>query len=382
VIYLDHNATTPLDPRVLEAIFPYLTEEYGNASSYHQMGRAAREAVEAARATTAACLGARPEEIVFTAGGTEADNLALRGVTAALRHRGRHLVTVATEHHAVLRTCESLADDGWEVTLLPVDGEGLVEPEAVKRALRPDTVLVSVMAANNETGVIQPLARISEVARQAGVLIHTDAVQAVGKIPVDMEGLGVDLLSLAGHKVYGPKGVGALYVRSGTPLISPLTGGPHEKGRRAGTENVAAIVGLAEALRLRREAGPSEAVHLAALRDRLEQGVLARLDGVKVNSGSGPRVANTSSLSFRAVDGESVLLHLDLAGICAATGSACTTDSPEPSHVLLAMGLEPRLAQGTVRFSLGHGNTAAQIDQVVEALVEIVPRLRAISTFT
>jgi cysteine desulfurase len=380
VIYLDHNATTPLEPRVLEAMVPYLTDRFGNASSYCQLGRDAREAVEEARERVAACIGGRAEEIIFTAGGTEADNLALRGVARSLSEKGNHLVTSCIEHHAVLETCKSLAQEGFEVTFVPVDGEGRVDPDEVRRRLRPDTILLSVMAANNETGVIQPLAEIGRIARECGVLLHTDAVQALGKMAVDVDEMRVDFLSVSAHKVYGPKGVGALYVRRGTPLASCMTGGHHERGLRGGTENVAGIVGLAEATAIATQSLEQEAERLAGLRDRLERGIRERIDDVRVNSGGVRRVPNTSNLSFPFVDGESILLHLDLRGICASTGSACTTDSPEPSHVLQAMGLEPRTAQGSIRFSLGHHNTPEKIDQTVEAMAEIVPQLATISS--
>ena len=382
MIYLDHNATTPLNLRVLEAMVPYLTKQFGNASSYYQLGRDARTALEEAREKTAACIGARSEEIIFTAGGTEADNLALRGVVRALREQGNHLVTSCIEHHAVLETCRTLAEEGLEVTIVPVDGEGRVDPDEVCRKLRSGTILLSVMAANNETGAIQPLKEIAAIARERGVLVHSDAVQAVGKMAVDVDEMGVDLLALSAHKFYGPKGVGALYVRHGTPLIPTMTGGHQEFGLRAGTENVAGIVGLAEAMTIATEALEQETARLSGLRDRLERGILQQLDDVRVNSGGASRVPNTSSMSFPFVDGESILLHLDLRGICASTGSACTTDSPEPSHVLTAMGLEPRLAQGSIRFSLGHDNTAAQVDQTLEVMAEIVPQLCTISSFS
>jgi cysteine desulfurase len=382
VIYLDHNATTPLDPRVLEAMVPYLTERFGNASSYYQLGRDARDALEEAREKLAACIGGRSEEIIFTAGGTEADNLALRGVARSLRGKGNHLVTSRTEHHAVLETCKALTQEGFEVTMLPVDREGWVDPDEVRRSLRPETILLSIMTANNETGAIQPLKEIGGIARDRGVLLHTDAVQALGKIALDVEEMCVDLLALSAHKAYGPKGVGALYVRHGTPLMSSITGGYHERGLRAGTENVASIVGMAEAAALATQNLEQEVGCLAELRERLECGILERVENVRVNSGGAPRVPNTSNMSFPSVDGESILLHLDLRGICASTGSACTTDSPEPSHVLQAMGLEPRLAQGSIRFSLGHHNTAEEIDRTLEAMAEIVPRLATISTFS
>ena len=380
MIYLDHNATTPLHPRVLEKMVPYLTEQFGNPSSFYGLGREARNGLEQAREKVAGGIGAREDEIVFTSGGTEADNLALRGVARALREKGNHIITSVIEHHAVLKTCEDLATDGFEVTFLPVDGQGLVDPEKVRRCMRPETILISIMAANNETGAVQPLREIVAAASERGVLVHTDAVQAIGKVEVDVDKLGVDLLSLSAHKLYGPKGVGALYVRRGTPLLSPMSGGHHERGVRAGTENVAGAVGLGEALVLATENRAEEMERLARLRDRLERGLQERIDDARVNSGEVDRVANTTNLSFRAVDGEAILLHLDLRGICASTGSACATDSPEPSHVLQGMGLEPRLAQGTIRFSLGHDSTQEEVERTIEAMAEIVKSLRAISS--
>lgn len=380
MIYLDHNATTPLHPRVLEKMVPYLTEQFGNPSSFYGLGREARNGLEQAREKVAGGIGAREDEIVFTSGGTEADNLALRGVARALREKGNHIITSVIEHHAVLKTCEDLATDGFEVTFLPVDGQGLVDPEKVRRCMRPETILISIMAANNETGAVQPLREIVAAASERGVLVHTDAVQAIGKVEVDVDKLGVDLLSLSAHKLYGPKGVGALYVRRGTPLLSPMSGGHHERGVRAGTENVAGAVGLGEALVLATENRAEEMERLARLRDRLERGLQERIDDARVNSGEVERVANTTNLSFRAVDGEAILLHLDLRGICASTGSACATDSPEPSHVLQGMGLEPRLAQGTIRFSLGHDSTQEEVERTIEAMAEIVKSLRAISS--
>lgn len=380
MIYLDHNATTPLHPRVLEEMVPYLTEQFGNPSSFYGLGREAKNGLERARKKVAGGIGARGDEIVFTGGGTEADNLALRGVARALREKGDHIITSTIEHHAVLKTCEDLLKDGLEVTFLPVDNRGWVDPEEVRSCMRPETILVSIMAANNETGAIQPLREIAAMARERDVLVHTDAVQAVGKIEVDVEQLGIDLLSLSAHKIYGPKGVGALYVRRGTPLLSPIAGGDHERGMRAGTENVAGIVGLGEAIGLATENLGEEMERLAGLRDRLERDLLERVEDARVNSGDVERVSNTTSLSFPSVDGEAILLHLDLRGICASTGSACATDSPEPSHVLQAMGLEPRLAQGTIRFSLGHDSTREEIERTIEAMVEIVKSLREISS--
>lgn len=381
MIYFDYNATTPLHEDVLEAMVPFLTLRFGNPSSYYQLGRDARAALEQARRDVAVCLGAQPDEIVFTGGGTEADNLALRGVAHALREKGRHIVTSAVEHHAVLRTAEALQADGLDVTCVGVDASGCVNPDQVGRCIRPDTVLVSIMAANNETGVIQPIREIAAVAHAAGTLCHTDAVQAVGKVPVDVGVWGVDLLTLTAHKIYGPKGSGALYVKRGTPLLSPITGGHHEQSRRAGTENVAGIVGLSAALRIVLESLEAEGRRLEVLRQRLEDALDAQLDGVHVHGAGASRVPNTSNLSFARVDGEAVILDLDLRGICAATGSACTTHEPEPSHVLLAMGVEPRLAQGAVRFSLGKDSTASDIDQLVGVLLDSVPRLRRISSF-
>jgi cysteine desulfurase len=380
VIYLDHNATTPLDPRVLDAMLPYLRGGFGNASSPHNLGRQARIAVETARARLAGCLGALPDEIIFTSGGSESDNLALRGVVRAGRAAASHLVSSAIEHHAVLATCRDLETQGCRVALLPVDRDGVVVLDELRRATSRPTLLVSIMAANNETGVIQPLARISEITRERGALLHTDAVQALGKLPLSLDASGVDLASFSAHKLGGPKGVGILYVRRGTPLAPTLTGGRQERDLRAGTENVAGIVGLAEAVALAIAELDKDTVRLAGLRARLEQGILAGLDGVTVNGAAAARVANTANVSFRAVDGESIVLQLDLEDVCVSTGSACTTGEPEPSHVLLAMGVDPILARGAIRFSLGKGTTEAEIDNVVTGVVAAVKRLRAVSS--
>jgi len=380
LIYLDHNATTPLDPRVFEAMLPYLREAWGNPSSPYRFGQEARAAVERARNRVAECLGCRPAEVLFTGGGTEADNLALRGVTRALRDRGRHVVTSAIEHPAVLRTCKALEADGVRVTWAEVSGDGVVDVAAVGRALGSDTVLLSVMHANNETGVLQPVAELAELAHARGVPFHVDAVQTAGKLPLRPAALGADLLALSAHKFHGPKGVGALFVRSGTPLHPLLTGGEHERGLRAGTENVAGIVGLAEALALAQAEAQAEAARVGALRDRLERAILAAVPGARVHGAGAPRVPNTTNLALPGVDGESVVVGLDLHGVCVSTGSACSTGDPAPSHVLTAMGVPPREAQSSVRFSLGRDTRPEDIDTVVRALAEVVARLRAVSS--
>ncbi|NMC70456.1 MAG: cysteine desulfurase [Myxococcales bacterium] len=380
MIYLDHNATTPLDPRVLEAMLPYLREAWGNPSSPYRFGQQARAAVERARSRVAECLGCRADEVLFTGSGTEADNLALRGVLRARRARGRHVVTSAIEHPAVLRTCAALEADGCRIDYVPVGRDGVVDLATVEGMLGPDTVLLSVMHANNETGVLQPITELAALARSRGVLLHVDAVQTAGKLPGRLADLGADLVSLSAHKLHGPKGVGALYVRKGTPLDPLITGGEHERGLRAGTENVAGIVGLAEALALACAAAESEAIRQAELRDRLERDLLAAIPGARVNGAAAPRVPNTTNLAFPGVDGESVVVALDLRGICCSTGSACSTGDPEPSHVLLAMGLDPRDAQSSVRLSLGRETRDEDIATVLHALVEVVGQLRAVSS--
>jgi cysteine desulfurase len=380
VIYLDHNATTPPHPRVVEAMLPYLRERWANPSSPHRLGGQARAAVEQARGRIAEHVGWMPSEVVFCASGTEADNLALRGAARALAGRGRHIVTTAIEHPAVLRTCEALEEEGFQVTRAPASASGAVEPADLAATLRDDTILVSVMHANNETGVIQPVEEIAAITRRRGIVLHSDAVQSAGKLPGRLSDLGADLVTLSGHKLYGPKGTAALLVRKGTPLVPVTTGGAHEHGLRAGTEDVAGIVGLAEAVALAFAGARAEGERLRALRDRLEARVTAVLRGVRINGVGARRVPNTSSLSFQGIDGESIVLALDLHGICASTGSACSTGDPEPSHVLRAMGLAPREAQGTVRLSLGRETREEDVDVVVQALGELVPRLRRISS--
>jgi len=380
VLYLDHNATTPLDSRVFEAMVPYMNRYWGNPSSPYSFGNQARIAVQKARERVAGCLGCRPDEILFTSCGTESDNLAVRGVVKALRGRGSHIVTTAIEHHAVLNTCKALEADGCRVTYLPVASDGVVRIEDVEKSLSADTVLLTVMHANNETGVLQPIEAISALAKSRGIVFHTDAVQSAGKMPRPLCEFGADLISVSGHKFYGPKGTAALYVRKGTPLDPLLTGGPHEWSLRAGTENVPGIVGFSHALALAMESAESEYKRLQALRDRLEARICAAVPRVRINGASAPRVPNTSSLSFESVDGESIVFSLDLSGIYVSTGSACSTGDPEPSHVLLAMGLAPKEAQGSIRISLGKDNREEDIETIVQALATTVNRLRGISS--
>ncbi|MCP4715230.1 MAG: cysteine desulfurase, partial [Deltaproteobacteria bacterium] len=332
MIYLDHNATTPLDQRVLVAMVPFFQESFGNASSVYRLGRDAKAALEQARTNITAVLGLENSTIIFTSGGTEANNLAIKGVAAARHNGGNHIITAATEHHAVLNPCQQLKQQGFEVTVLPVDSAGLVDPEAVRRAINPRTILISIMTANNETGVIQPIAAIGSIAREQGVLLHSDAVQAAGKIPLQSE--HCDLISLSAHKLYGPKGVGVLALKRGTPLAAQIDGGHHEQGLRAGTENIPGAVGLAKALQVAAEMQAEETARITALRERFESGLADKIEGVLINGADAPRLPNTSNVSFPQVDGESVLLHLDLLSICASSGSACTTGLPEPSHVL------------------------------------------------
>jgi len=380
VLYLDHNATTPLDSRVFEAMAPYMNRYWGNPSSPYSFGNQARIAVQKARERVAGCLGCRPDEVLFTSCGTESDNLAVRGVVKALRGRGNHIVTTAIEHHAVLNTCKALESEGCRVTYLPVTSDGVVRIEDVEKSLSPDTVLITVMHANNETGVLQPIEAVSDLAKKRGIVFHTDAVQSAGKIPRCLCAFGADLVSVSGHKFYGPKGTAALYVRKGTPLDPLLTGGPHEGSLRAGTENVAGIVGFSHAIALAMESAESEYQRLQTLRDRLEARICAAVPKVRINGASAPRVPNTSSLSFESIDGESIVFSLDLSGIYVSTGSACSTGDPEPSHVLLAMGLAPKEAQGSIRISLGKDNREEDIETIVQALATTVNRLRGISS--
>ena len=381
-IYLDYAATTPVRPEVLEAMLPHFNDGFGNPSSVHSCGLSSRQAVEDARAQLAGLIGAAPDEIVFTSGGSEADNQALKGIAAANRARGNHIITTAIEHHAVLETGHYLEKNGFEVTYLPVDEHGLVDPQSVQAALTPRTILISVMLANNEVGTIQPIEEIAAISRQAGVYLHTDAVQAAGHIPVDVNRLGVDLLSMSGHKLYGPKGTGALYIRRGTRIDSFIHGGGQEKDRRAGTENVPGIVGLGKAAELARGELSGEKARLSALRDRLIQGILHRIENVQLNGHPELRLPNNVNISIDAVAGEALLLNLDLEGICVSTGSACSTTTNEPSHVLRALGLPPERAHSSLRMTLGRWTTPAEIDRVLDVLPRVVSKLRAISPLT
>lgn len=380
MIYLDHNATTPLHQRVFEAMIPYLWEHWGNPSSPYRFGSKARVAVERARERIAEAICCKPAEIIFCSSGTESDNLALRGVAHALRHKGKHIVTTAIEHHAVLNTCKALETEGYRVTYLPVDHNGVMDMEILTESLGPDTILITVMHANNETGVIQPIEEIANIAKQRGIVFHTDAVQTAGKLPRRLGELGADLVTFSGHKLYGPKGIAALYLRDGTPLIPTTTGGAHEQGLRAGTENVAGIVGFAEAMKLALDTSETEGQRLRLLRDQLEEQLLSVIPKMQINGARAPRVPNTSNITFESIDGESIVLGMDLRGICVSTGSACSTGAPEPSHVLLAMGVSARDAQGSIRISLGRDTREADIDATVTALQTSVERLRSISS--
>jgi cysteine desulfurase len=375
-IYMDANATTPLLPEVLDAMRPWLLDHYGNASSIHYPGQQARGAVERARTSVAALLNCRESEIVFTSGGTESDNLAIFGLVQP----GDHVITSSIEHHAVLHAAERLRDRGLEVTFLPVSSDSRVDPEEVRRALRPNTRLISVMMANNETGVLQPIAEIGKIAQEADVWFHTDAVQAVAKVPVDVQAIGCDLLSLSGHKMHAPQGTGALYVRRGTQLEPLFFGGTHERQRRAGTENVAGIVGLGKAAEIAARSLTDGTIdRLAALRDRFESEILARIEGTGVNGSGQPRVPNTSNLYFNDLEGEALVIALDLKGIAASGGSACASGAAEPSHVLTAMGLRPERARASLRFSLTKLNTSQEIDDALEIIPAAVSRLRELA---
>ena len=375
-VYFDNNATTPLLPEVFEAMRPYFSEQFGNASSIHHHGQETRAAVEHARESVAALLGCRASEIVFTSGGTEADNLALFG----LARPGDHIISSTIEHHAVLNSCKHLESLGCEVTYVPVDGRGLLDPDDVRRALRPNTKIISIMMANNETGVVQPVEEIGKIAAEADVYFHTDAVQAGAKLPVEVKRIGCDLLSISGHKLHAPQGVGALYVRKGTILLPLFYGGSHERSRRAGTENVAGIVGLGRAAEIARQAlDRGDLAQMAEMRDRLEQKILAEVEAVGVNGYGVPRVPNTTNIYFDFIEGEALVIALDLKGLAVSTGAACSSGAVEPSHVLTAMGLRPDRARASLRFSLGKQNTAEEVEFALALVPETAARLRELS---
>jgi cysteine desulfurase len=375
-VYLDNNATTPVLPEVFEAMRPYFAEHFGNASSIHHHGQETRAAVERARESVAALLGCRPAEVVFTSGGTEGDNLAISGVVRA----GDHVISSTIEHHAVLNSCKNRESMGCEVTFVPVDGRGLVDPGDVRRALRPNTKLITIMMANNETGVLQPVEEIGKIAAEADVYFHTDAVQAAGKVPVDVKLLGCNLLSISGHKLHGPQGVGAIYVRKGTLLQPMLYGGSHERSRRAGTENVPGIIGLGKAAELAKQAlERGDLVHMSAMRDRIEQEILAEVEATGVNGEGAPRVPNTTNIHFDYIEGESLVIALDLKGLAVSTGAACSSGAIEPSHVLTAMGLPSEIARASLRFSLGKQNTREDVQFALDLVPQMVARLRELS---
>jgi cysteine desulfurase len=381
--YLDYNATTPVDASVLDAMLPFLADNFGNASSIHSAGQRGSAAVDRARDSVAALVGAKPAEIVFTSGGTESDNLAIFGVASAVAANSagapKHIIASAIEHHAVLNSCQTLELQGVDVSYVRGGSSGVVDPDEIRRALRPETILISVMHANNELGTIQPIEEIGRIAAEADVYFHCDAVQSAGKLPLDVRQLGVDLLSISAHKIYGPKGVGALYVRTGTPLAPQSYGGHHERDRRRGTENVPGIVGLGQAAELAIANLSTEPQRIRAMRDRLERAILESVASVRVNGDTTRRVANTTNLSFAAAGGEAMLIALDLLGIACSTGAACSSGAVEPSHVLLAIGLSADEARSSLRFSLGRQTTDEEIDHAIAAIPAVVERLRALS---
>ena len=387
-VYLDFNATTPVEPTVLDAVLPYFSTEFANAASIHTPGQKARAAVETAREQVAALIGARPQEIVFTSGGTESDNHAIFGIVSSSftsftsstsSTSSRHIITTAIEHEAVLNACQALEKEGVRVTYLSTDREGQIDLEELRRAIRPETVLITIMHANNELGTVQPLEEIGRIAAEADVYFHTDAVQSAGKIPIDVNAFRLDLLSLSGHKIYAPKGIGALYVRGGTRLRQLLYGGHHQRGFRPGTENVAGIVGLGKAAEISRNSLAEDAQRVSALRDKLQQGLLHRVPQSRVNGGAAPRTPNTTNLVFPGVEGEALLIALDLKGLACSTGAACSSGAVEPSHVLTAIGLPPEKARASLRFSVGRHTTSAEIDFALNVVPAAVAQLRELS---
>ncbi|MDW7775807.1 MAG: cysteine desulfurase NifS [Methanosarcinales archaeon] len=381
-IYMDNSATTRPDPEVVSAMLPYFNEYFGNASSLHSFGQEAAGALNRSRQHVADLIGAQPDEVIFTSGGTESDNLALKGIAYLNKNKGKHIITSVIEHPAILNTCKNLQENGFTVTYLPVDDQGLVDPGDVEDAIKSDTILISVMHANNEIGSIQPIEDISRLAHEKGVLVHTDAVQSVGKIPVNVDDLGVDMLSLSAHKIHGPKGVGALYVRKGTRLESLIHGGGHERGKRSGTENIPGIVGLAKAAELSGQRLEKDAAYMANLRDVAITKILDSIPDSYLNGHPTMRLPNNVHLRFSYVEGESMLMLLNMKGVAVSTGSACSSKSLEPSHVLAALGIPPEQIHGSLRITLGRENTMDEVDYVVENLVEIVKKLRAMSPIT
>src|SRR5215467_10595641 len=386
-VYLDHNATTPVEPEVLEAMLPYFSGEFGNAASIHTPGQRARAAVETARQQVAALVGARPQEVVFTSGGTESDNHAIFGIARSAsgaaasggQKETKHIITTQVEHEAVLNSCQALEKEGFAVTYLPVDANGLIDLEELREAIGPETALITVMHANNELGTVQPLVEIAKIAAENDIYLHTDAVQSAGKIPIDVASLGVDLLSISGHKFYAPKGIGALYIRGGTRLRQLLYGGHHQRGFRPGTENVPGIVGLGKAAELARKALEGDASRISSLRDELERGLLAKIPQSRANAAAAPRTPNTSNITFPGIEGEALIIALDLKGLACSTGAACSSGAVEPSHVLTATGLPPEEARASIRFSLGRHTTSAEIAFALEAVPGAVAQLRQLS---
>lgn len=380
---MDHAATTSTDVEVVEAMKPFFTQKYGNPNSIHSFGQEAREAVEEAREKIARLIGANPSEIVFTAGGTEADNYAIKGIAWANQKKGNHIITSQIEHHAVLHSCQFLEKHGFKVTYLKVDKYGLIDPEDVKKAITDQTILVTIMHANNEIGTIEPIKEIGKIVKEAGIYFHTDSVQTTGHIPIEVNDLGVDMLSISGHKLYGPKGVGALYLRKGTKIVNLIDGGAQEKNRRAGTENVTGMVGLGKAVELaEKRLAAGEVDKVVKLRDKLITGIMDQIENVRLNGHSTKRLPGNVNICFEFIEGESMLLNLDMKGVAASSGSACTSGSLEPSHVLLAIGLPPEIAHGSLRLTLGKDNTEEDIDYVLDILPKIIEKLRALSPFT
>jgi len=378
-VYFDHSATTPVDPEVVEAMLPFLKEKFGNPSSIHSFGRQAKVALEEAREVVANFCNVRAADIYFTSGGTESDNMAIKGTAYELADKGKHIITSQTEHHAVLHTCEFLEKQGFEVTYVAPDKYGMIHPEAVEQAIRDDTILISIMHANNEVGTINPIEKIGEIARNRGVLFHSDAVQSFGKIPIDLAKLPVDLMSMSGHKIYGPKGVGVLYIRKGVRLAQLFHGGGHERNRRPGTENIPGIIGMAKAVELCKSRMKQETKYVGNLRDSFYKKISDVIPRIFLNGHPKKRLPGHLNLSFQGIEGEALLLSLDLKGVAASSGSACTSGSIDPSHVLSAMGIKPELAQSSIRFTLGKDNTMEDVDYAVSILPEIVERLRKMS---